>query len=109
MKELPIQQQINVLEQAKSDLISGRTLYTCNAIKWTIVNKLKLEVGDSSNCVKFIPLATPENALYVCKKYKLKQPVSKYVRGGWWLTDSRGLKSRVAFVNWMIKQLKAQL
>jgi hypothetical protein len=105
-KQLTIEEQINVLKSAKAELISGKTLYTCNAVKWNLIRKLKINIEDSKECVDYIPLLTFNNALIVCRKYKLQLPKRIYA---WWDSDATGRKSRLAFVNWMIKQLQAKL
>lgn len=53
---------------------------------------------------EYVPLLTFENAQLVCRKYKLKMPIKGNDSGGWWNSGIK--KPRLAFVNWMIKELK---
>jgi hypothetical protein len=60
-----------------------------------------------SDIPTLLPLLTFENAMLVCKRYKLKQPKMECESGGWWETGLR--KPRIAFINWMIRETRNKI
>lgn len=114
MEIISVKQQIEVVTKAKKLILRGEHDYVCVAI-WSVLKASGFGIlyprYNSSNAVKFIPLLTIENAALVCKKYKLKMPVLGPTQA-WWDCDygySNNKKSRMAFMNWMIKELNKKL
>jgi hypothetical protein len=102
------EQQIEILLMAKDRIKNGYDRFVCPAILNSYYIKHDT-ISDSARSI--IPLLTRENAIAMCKKQKIKQPnKDTYI---WWTSyndnsnkHSLHRKERIAFVNWMIKELK---
>lgn len=106
MEKLSIEKQIKALEIGLNIVKTCRDPFVCVDVARG-ASKVNGEYVVSNEISEYIPLLTIENAEKVCKRYKLKLPVKRSSCGGWWESGLR--KPRVAFINWMIKELKSQL
>ena len=97
--------QIEILKKAKQLITRRDTFFVCVAIQHELRVIHNIDTL-CAYCPKYIPLLTSENAQKACKKHKLKMPVRQW-HGGWWATDN--IKSRICFINWMIKELEKEL
>ena len=98
--------QIEILTKAKNNILNRSNPYVCVATSCEINEDRKSYRFAPINMGDYIPLLTFENAQVVCKKYKLKMPVVQ-LNDAWW--KSTEVKSRLAFMNWMIKELQKEL
>jgi len=72
----------------------------CLALRMAISRKIDKFI-DYEKCYEYIPLFTFENAQKFCRKLHYKMPNENLY---WW--DRDNIKIRVAFINWMISELK---
>lgn len=108
MKALPIQLQIEVLESAKASLIKYHAMPRYFGLCFHIENAIMKHPNCPTELINgcyyklldfYVPLFRKENAY----KFKALQTESAY----WW--PFKELKKRIAFLDWMINELKQQL
>lgn len=110
MKELPIQQQIEVLENARASLIKHRKAYIqfglCFHISEALLSILKNKRSEEDFQVAYrmlscyIPLFNLQNAYQFGADLNAGNTY-------WWPCEK--LQKRLAFLDWMINELKQQL
>lgn len=108
MKALPIQLQIEVLESARTSLIKYHAMPRYFGLCFHIENAIMEHPNCPSELINgcyykqlefYVPLFNKQNAY----KFKARKVASCY----WWPIEE--LKKRVAFLDWMINELKQQL
>ena len=62
-----------------------------------------IERFDTSHTVDYFPLLTIENARTACREKHVTMP-KILLSEAWW--EHTNWKSRIAFINWMIKELE---
>jgi len=101
-------EQITILMAAKQH-VKNHTEYTKTDYDLYVIGVcegISLHVGGAS-CYSslVIPLLTKENARIACRAKKVKMPNNDYCSLGYWW-EQKNTISRLAFINWMIEQLK---
>jgi len=101
-----VQKQIEILTKAKKNVAKGVNWFVCVSVMMQVNEYKNRNLFAPINMGDFIPLLTFKNAQMVCRKYKLKVPVLQD-DNSWWKRSE--IKPRLAFFNWMIKELKKEL
>jgi hypothetical protein len=98
IKPLPIKKQIEILEKVKSNLL----WYGCDTGLCTMISQRMFVWISYRDIPEYFPSFTRENAFKLSEKYGFTKPHkhSNY----WW--RMRTTKSRLAFVNALLKELK---
>lgn len=100
--KLTKKEQIACLISAKE--YTERNYLRSNGICLALRMPISQRVGkfiDYEKCNEYIPLFTFENAENFCRKSHYKMPNNYWY---WW--DRSNVKVRIAFINWMIRELK---
>ena len=105
MRNITIETQIKALNTGLTLTKAIGNSYVCIHVN-SGLSALGYHKPMETDISEYIPLFTFENAIMVCRKHKLKLPVGRANSGGWW--DKGVKKPRLAFVNWMIRQLETQ-
>lgn len=107
--EISIQEQIHILKSVVDNIKNKHRSFVCVNVWYTLREKgygTGLSWCDSIHASKYIPLLTIENAKIACKKAHVTMPKIQ-ANNAWW--SSTNWKSRVVFINWMIKELESKL
>ena len=99
MKELSVKDKIEILKKMKEKLKDEDY-----QMKFLCCMFDEITHCNFDHISQVFPMFKVENAIMVCEKQKLKKPNDSYAR---W--NSSEVKSRLAFVNWMIKELEKEL
>jgi len=103
IQELEIQQKIQALEECKELVKKGYCV--CDSL----CEKYRGIINDSHifyrQLPKYFPILTHSNAIIACREKHVILP-NKYTYDGMFYWERDNIKSRLAFVNWMIQQLK---
>lgn len=103
IEELKKEQQIQALEECKELVRKGTCV--CDALS----EKYRAIVNDGNiffrQLPKFFPMLTHENAIIACREKHVVLP-KPYINSGMLYWERDNSKSRIAFVNWMIQQIK---
>lgn len=103
IQELEIQQKIQALEECKELVKKG------NCVCDSLCEKYRSIVNDNHifyrQLTKYFPILTHSNAIIACREKHVILP-NKYTYDGMFYWERDNIKSRLAFVNWMIQQLK---
>jgi hypothetical protein len=100
-KVLPIKKQIEIIERVKSNLIS----YGCERGLCKMFRHSMNGAYFTCQITEQIPSFTRENAFKLSEKYGFTKPHSK--ADYWWRVGTT--KSRLAFVDALLKELKLNL
>lgn len=101
-RKLTTKEQIACLIDAKE--YTERNYLRSNGICLALRMPISQRIGkfiDYEKCDEYIPLFTFDNAQKFCRRLHYKMPIENWY---WW--DRCNIKVRLAFINWMISELK---